>query len=167
MVVAGMAVVAVVLPFWTPRSPVVTAAWLDAVIAAEATRRAAGGRLDLVTADLARASDWLDDRGLPALPALALPADAVLEGVFLTHYDGARVAGLVLATAAGPLAVHLRPAGAGTRVPTTGTAADGGYEAVGTELGTWRAAVVGRPEAIAGADLAAWLPVAPGDAGVP
>jgi len=154
--VAGAAMIAVVVPFWTPPLPETAATpWLDAAIAAEATRLAAGGRLDLVSDDPARVAAWFDARGLASLPALDLPARVRLEGAFLTYYDGARVAGLALATPAGPLAVHLRPAAA----VGTGSSADGeGLQAVAAAAGDWRAAVIGRPQAVEGSAIDAWLP---------
>jgi len=157
--VAGAAMIAVVVPFWTPPVPETAATpWLDAAIAAEATRLAAGGRLDLVSDDPARVAAWFDARGVASLPPLELPASARLEGAFLTYYDGERVAGLVLATPAGALAVHLRPAD--TDAAGTGSSADGaGLQAVAAAAGDWRAAVVGRPEAVEASAVEAWLPV--------
>jgi hypothetical protein len=155
--VAGAAMIAVVVPFWTPPPPEAAAPWLDAAIAAEATRLAAGGRLDLVTDDPARVAAWFDARGLASLPPLELPARARLEGAFLTYYDGERVAGLALATPAGPLAVHLRPA---AEAAGTGSSAEGdGLQAVAAVAGDWRAAVIGRPDAVEGSAIDAWLPV--------
>jgi anti-sigma factor RsiW len=157
--VAGAAMIAVVVPFWTPPPPETAATpWLDAAIAAEATRRAAGGRLDLVSDDPARVAAWFDARGVASLPPLELPATTRLEGAFLTYYEGARVAGLVLATPAGSLAVHLRPAGADA--DATGSSADGeGLQAVAAAAGNWRAAVIGRPQAVEASAVDAWLPV--------
>jgi hypothetical protein len=155
--VAGAAMIAVVVPFWTPPPPEAAAPWLDAAIAAEATRLAAGGRLDLVTDDPARVAAWFDARGLASLPPLELPARARLEGAFLTYYDGERVAGLALATPAGPLAVHLRPA---AEAAGAGSSAEGdGLQAVAAVAGDWRAAVIGRPDAVEGSAIDAWLPV--------
>jgi anti-sigma factor RsiW len=158
---AGAAVIAVAVPFWTPAGRVsAPVPWLDAAIAAEATRRAAGGRLDLVTDDPVRVADWFDARGVAALPALDLPAAVWLKGAFLTYYDGGRVAGLVLATPAGPLAVHLRPEpeAAGGAASTT---ADGdGLQAIASGGGAWRAAVIGAPAAVEGSSVEGWLPAA-------
>jgi hypothetical protein len=156
----GVALIAVVVPFWTPSMPgTAVRPWLDAAIAAEATRRAAGGRLDLVTDDPAAAAAWFDGRGVAALPPLDLPATVGLEGAFLTYYDGVRVAGLVLATPAGTLAVHLRP-----EIATSAgddAAVDGdGLQAVEAGGGAWRAAVIGVPEAVEGSGVEGWLPAA-------
>jgi len=158
---AGAALIAVVVPFWLPTGPVsVPSPWLDAAIAAEATRRAAGGRLDLVSDDPARIAAWFDARGVAALPRLDLPRAVWLEGAFLTYYDGGRVAGLVLATPAGPLAVHLRPeADAGTG-EATGRIDGEGLHAVAAGGGAWRAAVIGAPDALDGSGVESWLPAA-------
>ncbi len=157
----GAAIIAVAVPFWTPPAPVTaTSSWLDAAIAAEATRRAAGGRLDLVSDDPARVAAWFDARGVATLPALDLPAAVWLEGAFLTYYDGGRVAGLVLATPAGPLAVHLRPEAGSAASEATGNADAGGLQAVEAGGGAWRAAVIGAPEVVEGSGVEGWLPAA-------
>jgi anti-sigma factor RsiW len=162
--VAGAALIAVVVPFWTPPTRVpATTSWLDAAIAAEATRRAAGGRLDLVTDDPVRAAAWFGARGVTAPPALDLPAAVWLEGAFLTYYDGGRVAGLVLATPDGPLAVHLRPQAETAAAAGGGAAAsaDGeGLQAVEAATPAWRAAVIGAPAVVEGSDVEGWLAAA-------
>jgi hypothetical protein len=161
MALAGAALIAVVVPFWAPSGPTTAPApWLDAAIAAEATRRAAGGRLDLVSDDPARIAAWFDARGVAALPALDLPAAVWLEGAFLTYYEGGRVAGLALATPAGPLAVHLRPEANAAASEATGSADAEGLHAVEAGGGAWRAAVIGAPDAVAGSGVEGWLPAA-------
>ena len=157
--VAGAAIIAVVVPFWAPpQAPVGAPTWLDAAIAAEATRRAAGARLDLVTGDVARAAAWFDRRGVAALPPLQLPDAVRLEGAFLTWYDGARVAGLALATPAGPVTLHLRPRA--DAAPAAARAAGERLEAVAAGGGDWRAAVIGAPAAVEGSGIDGWLPAA-------
>lgn len=156
--VAGVAIIAVVLPFWTPRAPVSPAPWLAEVIGAEATRRAAGRGPDLATDDPAAAAEWLAARGLAPVPALQWPPSVALEGAFVTYYEGGRVGGLVLSTPAGPLAVHLLPAGPASAPEAPASAAADGLEALGVGTGRRRAAVVGRPEAIDGSGVAGWAP---------
>lgn len=157
----GAAIIAVVVPFWTPLGPgTAMPPWLDAAIAAEATRRAAGGRLDLVSDDPARVAAWFDARGVAALPALDLPEAVSLEGAFLTYYDGGRVAGLALATPSGPLAVHLRPEPEAATGAPTGSADARGLHAVAAGGGAWRAAVIGAPEALQASGVEGWLPAA-------
>jgi hypothetical protein len=156
--VAGAAMIAVVVPFWTPPTRVpATSSWLEVAIAAEATRRAAGGRLDLVTDDPGRAAAWFDARGVAALPTLDLPAAVSLEGAFLTYYDGGRVAGLVLATPSGPLTVHLRPQPEAAAEGAAASADGAGLQAVEAATDAWRAAAIGAPAAVEGSAVEGWL----------
>ncbi len=138
---AGLALVALALPLLglrsTPRPFPVTSA-----LAVEATRHAAGTRPDLLTGDVARARAWLDARGLPDLPPIVLSNDLALEGVYLTYYDAARVAGFVLTTPRGRLYVHLRP-GEGVVDDVAQEGRQNGLEAVVRTLGGWHMAVIG------------------------
>jgi len=156
--VVGAALIAVAAPFWAPRtSPPPAGAWLEEAIAAEASRRAAGGHLDVVTSDPAQAAAWFAERGLPDLPRLTFPERVWLEGAFLDYLDHGQVAGLVLATPTGPVTVRLRPEplprGTGAH-----TASDARLAAVAAEAEGWRAALIGPPEAVSGSTLQRWLP---------
>lgn len=159
VVLVGAAIMAMLVPLWV-RSPAppARAPWLEEAVAAEATRLAAGGGIDLRTGDLDEALAWLGARGLPDLPRIALPADVRLEGAFLTRYGAARTGGLALVTEDGPAALHLRPPSA--PAGAAHTARGQGLEARSGRIGDWQAAVVAPSDTVTLSTLDRWLAAA-------